>query len=162
MSKSCAIRDPSDAPKCLPHLAPELPDDLMHVIFSKLHHREKVNAGQVCKSWDRLLKDGSAEGKHWGFVCCNVDRGLPSQASTTREKLLEHFETGIGRCVTVLTFIFPEQFETRIGGCFTVLPLIFLEQLESCFGRCVTVLTSLGAVLDQHRKVCHCAYPFSP
>jgi hypothetical protein len=46
-------------------LSEVLPDDLLHVIFSKLHFRDKVIAGHVCKHWDQLLKSGTAAARHW-------------------------------------------------------------------------------------------------
>jgi hypothetical protein len=54
----------SASPKRVPP-AFALPDDLIHVIFSKLDFPEKVIAGIVCKKWEQLLKTGRAAGKHW-------------------------------------------------------------------------------------------------
>ncbi len=49
-----------------------LPDDVIHVIFSKLDFRDNITAGLVCKQWDQLLKSVTAAGKHW-VVDYNVD-----------------------------------------------------------------------------------------
>jgi hypothetical protein len=46
------------------HIA-AFPDELMHIIFSKLEFRDKVNAGLVCKEWDNLLKTCTGAARHW-------------------------------------------------------------------------------------------------
>jgi hypothetical protein len=61
----------SGSPKHLRHI-PDLPDDLMHIIFSQLKFRDKIFSGQVCKHWDRLLKENSAAARHWE-IAFNID-----------------------------------------------------------------------------------------
>jgi hypothetical protein len=65
--------------KRIRHIA-ALPHDLMHVIFSKLKFRDKVNAGKVCKQWDQLLKAGTDNPRHWD-VDYIVDSLVPSTTS---------------------------------------------------------------------------------
>jgi hypothetical protein len=46
------------------HIA-AFPDELMHIIFSKVEFQDKKRAGLVCKQWDQLLKAGTAAARHW-------------------------------------------------------------------------------------------------
>jgi hypothetical protein len=43
----------------------DLPHDLMHIIFSNLDFDDKVNAGQVSKLWDQLLRANAPAARHW-------------------------------------------------------------------------------------------------
>jgi hypothetical protein len=46
------------------HIA-AFPDELMHIIFSKVEFQDKIRAGLVCKQWDQLLKSGTPAARHW-------------------------------------------------------------------------------------------------
>jgi hypothetical protein len=86
------------------HHIETFPDDLMHVIFAKLEFRDKVNASQVCKQWDELLKAGTANARHW-VVDYNVDTIVSSKAfeATKGTHPAEQLSTCIERCVTVFS-----------------------------------------------------------
>jgi hypothetical protein len=43
----------------------DLPHALLYIIFSKLGFKDKINAGKVCKDWDKLLKAGSPGCRLW-------------------------------------------------------------------------------------------------
>jgi hypothetical protein len=80
-----------------------LPDDIMHIVLSRLEFRDKVNAGAVCKHWEQLLQSGTAVSRHW-VVDYNIDRVVSSEALTARDQ--GHATNGptnaIGRCVNML------------------------------------------------------------
>jgi hypothetical protein len=78
------------------------PDDLMHVIFSKLEFRDKINASQVCKLWDQLLKASTDDARHW-VVDYNVDTLVSSPAFKATRKLHHSAQSStlVERCVTV-------------------------------------------------------------
>jgi hypothetical protein len=42
-----------------------LPEEILHMIFSKLNTREIINAGMVCGEWDKLVKAGTPATRHW-------------------------------------------------------------------------------------------------
>jgi hypothetical protein len=73
-----------------------LPDDLMHVVFSKLNTREKVIAAVVCKQWDQLLKVG---GRHWD-IDFNIDEVVSRTALPTNDEASSAHQPSvvIGRC----------------------------------------------------------------
>jgi hypothetical protein len=78
------------------------PDDLMHVIFSKLEFLDKIKAGIVCKQWDQLLKAGTDNARHW-VVDYNVDT-LVSRLGPTRDPYQAELSVNlIQRYVTVHT-----------------------------------------------------------
>jgi hypothetical protein len=87
--------------KSIRHIA-TFPDDLMHVIFSRLEFKDKINAGQVCKQWDRLLKADTDDARHW-VVDYNVDTHVLSTAFKATRKLYhtKHSTTMVERCDTV-------------------------------------------------------------
>jgi hypothetical protein len=79
-----------------------LPEDLLHVIFSKLGFKDKISAGLVCKQWDQLLKTGTPATRHW-VVRYRLNSLVSSRSCITRSKglLAERLENA-NRCVTVL------------------------------------------------------------
>jgi hypothetical protein len=93
----------SGSPKRIRYVA-TVPDDLMHVIFSKLDFKDKINAGKVCKQWDQLLKSGTADARHW-VVDYNIDSIVSSRAFKQTRKLLPADQTAtlIERCAILLT-----------------------------------------------------------
>jgi hypothetical protein len=79
------------------------PDDVMHLIFSKLSFKEKISCGLVCKQLDKLLKAGSAGGRHWVVnyhVNCQVLRA--ARLSSNREPAEESFTAATERCIAIL------------------------------------------------------------
>jgi hypothetical protein len=42
-----------------------LPDDIMHIVFSRLEFRDRVNVGAACKQWEQLLQAGTDVARHW-------------------------------------------------------------------------------------------------
>jgi hypothetical protein len=44
---------------------PTLPDEVLQKIFWKLDFLDKVNAGLVCKDWDRVLNASTPTERHW-------------------------------------------------------------------------------------------------
>lgn len=85
-----------------------LPHELMHVIFGKLHLKDKLSAGLVCKHWDQLLKAGTADARHF-HVEYNLDTLYSSTAckatdvSAPKYPRPECKDTILERCGTVLT-----------------------------------------------------------
>lgn len=65
------------------HIA-TLPDDLMLIVFQRLKFRDKICAGMVCKQWDRLLKDGSAN-RHCDVVYDFNCSGMRTELTRWRE-----------------------------------------------------------------------------
>jgi hypothetical protein len=78
-----------------------LPQDLLQEVLCKLEFRDKINAGQVCKQWDQLLRTGTPATRHW-VVDYNIDTIVSSRAyTTTAEGLVaQRFTTYIERYVT--------------------------------------------------------------
>jgi hypothetical protein len=126
------------------HIA-TFPDDLMHVIFSRLEFKDKINAGQVCKQWDQLLKAGTDDARHW-IVDYDVDTLVSSTAFKATTKLSHAKQSGtlVERCVPVgATWIPP--------GPSGIHP--------SCFGStspfCRLILTVLALVRNVRIPMCH-------
>jgi hypothetical protein len=76
-----------------------LHDDVLHVIFCKLGFRDKINAGLVCKDWDKLLKAGTSTSRHWD-VSYNFDKIVSSNAWAIRGLAPERLIDGVGRYVS--------------------------------------------------------------
>jgi hypothetical protein len=75
-----------------------LPDDLMHIIFSKLTFTDKIYAGSVCKDWDQLLKAGTPATRHW-VIKYNLDTILSRIDSLAAEgSTVDQLTIDIGRC----------------------------------------------------------------
>jgi hypothetical protein len=102
--------------KRLKHLS-DLPNDLMHVIFSKLEFLDKVTAGLVCKHWYHLLRAGTTAAKHW-VVDYDVDNMVSHLDTLTRAAMrtAEQFTYDMGRYATRS---YPP---CRKGGCRARLP----------------------------------------
>jgi hypothetical protein len=80
-----AVMDRSGPAKHTRHVT-LFPDDLMHIIFSKLEETEdKLNAGLVCKEWDQLLKAGIPAARHWD-IYYTVKRTMPSTDPEKKHK----------------------------------------------------------------------------
>jgi hypothetical protein len=72
-----AVMDRSGSAKRTRHVT-LFPDELMHIIFSKLEEtNDKMNAGLACKEWDQLLKAGTPAARHWD-IHYTVKRTMPS------------------------------------------------------------------------------------
>ncbi len=82
----------------------DLPDDLIHHIFSELGFKDKIRSGLVCKHWDKLLKAGSGGGRHW-VVPYDVNFLVTRSSSrwSIREPAGESMIAATKRCVTVYT-----------------------------------------------------------
>jgi hypothetical protein len=80
------------------HIA-ALPDELMHIVFSKLDFHDKIYAGLACKQWDQLLKDGTAAARHWDIEY-EVERivAIPDDDKSNRMVPWDHPCSGVGRC----------------------------------------------------------------
>jgi hypothetical protein len=85
-----------------------VPDDVMHMIFSDLDTRVKVNAGLVCKQWDQLLKVRPAAGRHW-IIDFNINSVVArtALAETHKESFAHQPAIAAGRCDTV--HVFPQN-----------------------------------------------------
>jgi hypothetical protein len=82
-----------------------LPDDLMHVILSSLDFRDKINAGVVCKQWDRVLKAGSGTARHW-VIHFSVNSLVSKSAlrTSSRQPAAESLIAATERCVECFIF----------------------------------------------------------
>jgi hypothetical protein len=100
--KSSALMGAPGSAKRTRHIA-VLPDELMHVIFSKLSFHNKIRAGLACKQWDQLLKAGTPAARHW-----NIDyivQRTPTDPDATkqyRKNPSDHPSASIGRCALKL------------------------------------------------------------
>jgi hypothetical protein len=89
--------------KRIRHIA-TFPDELMHVIFSKLEFKDRITSGFVCKQWEKMLKAGKDTPRHW-VVDYNVDSCVSSRGCRGRTVLYEDKQTikSFERYVTVHT-----------------------------------------------------------
>ncbi len=82
-----AVMSTSGSTKRTRHVT-SFPNDLMHIIFSKLEMtKDKLNAGLACKEWDQLLKAGTPAARHWDIHYA-VKRTVPT---TDPEKKYKNF-----------------------------------------------------------------------
>ncbi len=65
------------------HIA-AFPEELLHIIFSKLDLKDKLNAGLVCKEWDKLLKSCTGAARHWD-IKYSVKRTLASTNANKKD-----------------------------------------------------------------------------
>jgi hypothetical protein len=96
-----AVRGRYGAPNGTKQLA-TLPDDVLHLIFSKLEFRAKISCGLVCTQWDQLLKAGGGAGKHW-VVAYDVDSlALRAPSRWPSRQSGESLLAATERCVSAL------------------------------------------------------------
>lgn len=76
-----------------------LPEDLLHMIFSNLGFRDKVSAGMVCKEWEKVLQDGTVATRHWEVDYSVSDAARKTVSSTSMGPSLQHPGALIMRCV---------------------------------------------------------------
>jgi hypothetical protein len=83
--------------KRMRHIA-GFPDELMHIIFSKLDFRDKIKAGMAWKQWDQLLKAGTPAARHWD-INYNVERIEPNPDVTKEFRRIpsDHPSASVGR-----------------------------------------------------------------
>jgi hypothetical protein len=77
------------------HIA-TFPDELKHIIFSKLDFKEKLNAGLVCKEWGNLLKTCTGAARHWD-VGYSVKRTVASPDTWKKDFTPWHSSVSVAR-----------------------------------------------------------------
>jgi hypothetical protein len=77
------------------HIA-AFPDELKHIIFSKLEFKEKLNAGLVCKEWDNLLRTCTGAARHWDIKYL-VKRTVATTDSSKKYSAPYHLSASVAR-----------------------------------------------------------------
>jgi hypothetical protein len=82
---------------------PTLPDEVLQKIFWKLEFLDKINAGLVCKDWDRLLNAGTPTERHWVVPYTVKGNAITdfTQDSESDLTVSERPSALIGRCVSL-------------------------------------------------------------